>query len=436
MKSFPFEQYIGINNFLTNQAGIGGLLRHTADDFVVDEIFLYPKTDSCGCYVIAEISAKNWETHRLVKTLAKQLHISQKRISFAGTKDKRACSTQLMSFENVSELDIQKINLKDVCIAKMYRAHNSVHLGDLIGNSFKINIRNISIDVKPSQIESIKNSLDENKGFPNFFGIQRFGVIRPITHIVGKHIVSGDFKSAVLSYIANPIKGEDETIYILRKTLDESHDYAQALKQYPDVLNFEKAMLNHLVSNKDDFVGALQTLPKNLLLMFINAYQSYLFNKMVSARIEKKIPLHEAVIGDIIMPLRLKSSGNQYISVTKQNIEKVNKQIKKDKAVVSTLLFGNEPLFSKGVMGEIEQDIIEKEDVKFQDFIIPQIPYLSSKGTRRAVLGKINDMKWCLQKDDINADKNMVNFSFGLLKGCYATSLLREFMKSDNPKDY
>ena len=37
MKSFPFEQYIGINNFLTNQAGIGGLLRHTADDFVVDE---------------------------------------------------------------------------------------------------------------------------------------------------------------------------------------------------------------------------------------------------------------------------------------------------------------------------------------------------------------------------------------------------------------
>jgi tRNA pseudouridine13 synthase len=436
MKSFPFEQYIGINNFLTNQQGIGGVLRHTADDFVVDENFLYPKNDSGGCFVIAEISAKNWETHRLVKTLAKQLHISQKRISFAGTKDKRACSTQLMSFENVSEEDIKKINLKDVSIAKIYRSQKSVHLGDLIGNHFRIIIRNLCSDVKPSHIDSVKKSLDENNGFPNFFGIQRFGVIRPITHIVGKHIVLGDFKSAVLTYIANPIKGEDEHIYKLRKSLHETHDYAQALKQYPDVLNFEKAMLNHLIGHNDDFVGALQKLPKNLLLMFINAYQSYLFNKMVSQRIEKQIPLHQAVIGDSIIPLRLKSSGNQYINVTTLNIEKVNKQLKKNKAVVSTLLFGSESLFSKGVMGEIEQDIVDKEDVKFQDFIIPKIPFLSSRGTRRAVLGCINDMNWCLQKDDRNTDKKMVVFSFDLLKGCYATSLLREFMKSNNPKDY
>lgn len=436
MKSFPFEQYIGINNFLTNQPGIGGVLRYTADDFVVDEIFLYPKKDSCGCFVIAEISAKNWETHRLVKSLAKQLHISQKRISFAGTKDKRAVSTQLMSFENVSEDDILKINLKDVCITKMYRSQKSVKLGDLIGNHFKITIRNISADVTNSDVECIKKSLEEHYGFANFFGVQRFGVIRPITHIVGKHIVSGDFKSAVLTYIANPVKGEDEEIFALRKQLEQSHDYSQALKQYPDVLNFEKAMLNHLVCHSDDFVGALQTLPKNLLLMFINAYQSYLFNKIVSKRIDKQLPLHEAEVGDIIIPFRLKSSGKPFIHVTTHNVEKVNKQIKKNKAVVSGLLFGTEALFSNGVMGEIEQEIIERENVKVQDFFIPKIPFLSSKGTRRSVLAPVSDLNWCLQQDELNKDMKKAVFSFGLLKGCYATCLLREFIKSDNPKDY
>ncbi|MFO7677081.1 MAG: tRNA pseudouridine(13) synthase TruD [Thermoplasmatota archaeon] len=436
MKSFPFEQYIGIDNFLTNQPGIGGTLRHNVKDFIVNEVFLYPKQDDTGCFVIAEITAMNWETHRLVKSLAKQLHISQKRIGFAGTKDKRALSTQLMSFDHVSEEDIKRIHLKDVEVTKIYRSSKSVRLGDLIGNHFTITIRNISNSIEPSQIESVEKCLEKNQGFPNFFGIQRFGAVRPITHIVGRDIVLGNFKSAVLTYIANPIKGEDEAIYNLRKKLDMSHDYSEALQVYPNILNYEKAMLNHLVRFPDDFVGALQSLPKNLLLMFINAYQSHLFNKIVSMRIKKDIPLYEAGIGDIIIPLRSGASSNLYIEVTPSNIDKINKQISRKKAMVTGLLVGNQPLYSKGIMGEIEHKIIEEEDVKTQEFIIPKIPFLSSKGSRRSILGSINNMKWMMQKDTMIKNKKMVTFDFDLSKGCYATSLLREFMKSSNPKDY
>ena len=111
-----------------------------------------------------------------------------------------------------------------------------------------------------------------------------------------------------MSYVANPIEGEEKESYELRKQLDKTHDFAEALKSYPNKLNFEKAMLNKLVVNPKDFVGALKELPNNLLTMFVYAYQSYLFNGILSERIRKKIPLNEAIVGEIVLPIILQNS--------------------------------------------------------------------------------------------------------------------------------
>jgi len=204
------------------------------------------------------VSSKNWENHRLVRELSKRLKISQKRICFAGTKDKRACSTQLMSFNDVSEDELSEIKIKDVALKGMYRSDKPIRLGSLLGNKFEITVRNIGKTIRSEQIDMIASYLERHGGFPNFYGVQRFGVIRPITHIVGRHIIHGDFESAVMDYIANPIEGEDEETYRLREDLHRSRDFSKALQSYPDVLNFEKAMLNRLVVAPEDFVGALQ----------------------------------------------------------------------------------------------------------------------------------------------------------------------------------
>ena len=143
MKRLDFEKNIGIEAYFTNYMGIGGKLRISPEDFIVNEIFLYPKKVEHGCFSIAEVSCRNWETHRLVRELSKRLKISQKRISFAGTKDKRSCSTQLMSFYNVSEENISSIKIKDVSIKNMYHSDITIKIGSLLGNRFEITIRNI-----------------------------------------------------------------------------------------------------------------------------------------------------------------------------------------------------------------------------------------------------------------------------------------------------
>jgi tRNA pseudouridine13 synthase len=436
MKVLNTEKKIGIETFFTPFDGIGGKLRSIHEDFIVKEISNYPNESKKGKFTIANVTTTNWETNLLIRELSNLLHISRQRIGFAGTKDKRAKTTQLMSFYKVSVNDLANIKLKDVEIENIYSSNQPVKIGNLIGNKFETTVRDIDENINNYEIKDVVSFIKEYSGFPNFYGIQRFGAIRPITHIVGKYIVNDDFEKAVMSYIANPLDGEDKESYKLRKELEKTRDFSRALKSYPKRLNFEKAMLNKLVVDQNDFVGALKELPKNLLTMFVYAYQSYLFNKILSERIRKKLPLNKAIVGDIILPYRKGLIDHNFIRVTENNIDKVNYQISKGKAVVSGILFGSNSVYSDGQMGEIEYKIIDKEKIDPRDFIIPDIPYISSSGSRHPIISSVKNLNFKIINDSINSDRKALQLKFELPKGCYATSLLREFMKTDDIRKY
>jgi len=436
MKTPDFEQQIGIDTYCTNELGIGGKLRVRIDDFHVTELFLYPPKKDHGHFTIAEVSARNWETNNLVHEIADRLHFSKRRISFAGNKDKRAWSNQLMSFERVSSEHLSQLNIKDVFFENIYQSNTPVRIGDLLGNRFDIIVRNIDMEIVPEQMKRLLSPIENWGGFPNFYGIQRFGVIRPITHLVGKYIVQGDFEKAVMTYIAHPINEENEVTYALREELEKTRNYAKALNLYPDTLNFEKAILNKLVQNPNDFINAIKELPKNLLIMFVNAHESFLFNKILSERIRRKIPIHQAVVGDVVFPVKKNVITNEIIPVKESNIDKVNTQINKKKAVVTGLLVGYDTVFADGEMGEIEHSIIDSQEINTLDFIIPEIPFLSSSGARRPLLALLPLLEWNLLIDELSKEHQALSLHFELQKGCYATSLLREIMKSNNPRNY
>ncbi|UCB59075.1 MAG: tRNA pseudouridine(13) synthase TruD [Thermoplasmatales archaeon] len=436
MKLLDAEEKIGISTFFTSHKGIGGKLRAKPEDFFVSEISNYPPEKTDGKFTIADVTATNWETNLLVREISDRLHISRQRIGFAGTKDKRAKTTRLMSFYKIPIDRLSSVKIKDVKIENIYYSDHPVKIGNLVGNSFEIVIRNINEKTSIKNIRNIYSEIEKNNGFPNFFGIQRFGIIRPITHIVGKYIVQGDFEKAVMSYIANPFIEEGEEIYELRKDLQKTYDFSKALKYYPNHLNFEKAILNKLVKDSQDFIGAIKELPKNLLTMFINAYQSYLFNKILSQRIKRKLPLNEAVVGDVVLPIRRGVLDQEGITVKDSNIDKINFQVSKGKAVVSSILFGSDSKFSEGDMGIIEQTALDAEKIDHQDFIIPDIPYISSSGSRRSLLGFVKNFDFKQFINDFNNNNYCLLLKFDLQKGCYATSLLREFMKTDDIRNY
>jgi tRNA pseudouridine13 synthase len=127
---------------------------------------------------------------------------------------------------------------------------------------------------------------------------------------------------------------------------------------------------------------------------------------------------------------------NETIPVTESNIKKVNTQISRKKAVVTGLLVGYDTMFADGEMGEIEHAVIDSQKINPRDFIIPEIPFLSSSGSRRPLLAVLPSLEWILHNDEYSNDIQALTMRFELQKGCYATSLLREIMKSNNPRNY
>lgn len=421
------ESDLGLEVFLTyGIEGLGGKLRNTPEDFTVDEISILPPADQNGPFVIAKVWRRNWEQNRLIRRLGSNLHVGRAKIGFAGTKDGRSVATQLMSFNAPIEV-VQSLEIPDVKIIDAYRARRMISIGDLIGNRFQIRVAEVEPGKDASGIcDSVKEKLGQVGGSPNFFGIQRFGSIRPITHVIGKDLIRGDFEAAVMRYVANPIEDEDSEANQARRDLQETRDFEKAFREFPMRLSFERTMIGYMKENPNDYLGALRTLPYNLLMMFVHAYQSYLFNRTLSERIRRGLSISLPEVGDLILPLTKANvpDHDNPILVTEDNLAKATKNAKEGKAFVSGLIYGMDSPFAQGTMGEIEQFVIEGENISRMDFRIVGLREASSKGTRRELLSPCKDLS-------VEVGKGEVMFRFSLNKGCYATTLLREFMKAE-----
>ena len=388
MKSpYELDHHLGLDYFTTDTRGIGGRLRTTIEDFIVNE--LYEDTGDVleGEYTHFTLQKKNWDTHRAIKLIGKHLGVSHKRFGFAGTKDKRAVTSQRVAVWNVDPEDLKRVDIKDITLSNFKQSDKRISLGESLGNGFEIVVRDIKNE---ESLEDISIQLKES-GVPNYFGYQRFGVTRPNTHLVGREILNGNLKSAVLSYIGRPYKSEREDVYEARKFVDETLDFKKALEIFPKRLNYERSMLDALSKNPNDFAGALRRLPKKLRWMLVHAYQSFLFNMILSLSIEMEI-----------------------------NVDKIP-------------LFGYESSFSTGRLGEIEKSVLEKTGISFDHFKIPTMPELSSRGFLREAFIKI-DPGFEIMEDEL-FDTKKVLIKFSLPTGSYATVVMREFMKT-NPLNY
>ncbi|MEI6797189.1 MAG: tRNA pseudouridine(13) synthase TruD, partial [Methanomassiliicoccales archaeon] len=248
----------------------------------------------------------------------------------------------------------------------------------------------------------------------------------PITHVVGRFIVKGDIEGAVMAYVSDSAEDEDEESLAARKALKVTHDWDAALATFPMKLTFERTVIGWLQRNPEDYAGAIRVLPSNLQMMFVHAYQSYLFNRILSERVRRGIPLREAVVGDVILPADADGlpDHDKYVPVTKANIDMVQRKVVVGRAYVSAVLFGQDSVFSEGEVGEIERTVAAAEGLVQRDFCTPALPDCNSRGSRREILARVAEPSF-------SADGENVRCLFTLDKGCYATVLLREFMKAD-----
>jgi len=389
---YSLDHMLGLQYFTTDTLGIGGRLRCYCEDFLVEEL---PKElPACkeGDYVHFTLEKRNWETIAAVKSIAKSLGVSSNRFGYAGNKDKRAVTRQRVAVRGVKPDRLREVRIEGIRLSDLVVSDSRLHLGDLEGNRFRIVARNLDLPIGRLD-ETLRETREQinASGVPNYYGYQRFGTIRPNTHLVGKKLVLGDVEGAVMSYLGSPCATEKEDAEYARQYVDQTRDYHGALRLYPRRLGYERAMLDHLARNHSDYVGAIRRLPKKLGRLLVQAYQSYLFNRILSTITETGLEI-----------------GNSFLP-----------------------LIGFRTDVDDSSEREIVKTVLDCEGVTPRDFYIRAIPELSSEGTVRKASVEVSP-NFRVQR---NSEQREVAFEFSLPAGSYATIVLREFMKTD-PSGY
>ena len=350
-------------------------------------------------------------------------------MGFAGMKDKKAVTQQWICISNMdSEKQFNEVlNLKDSVhnteFLNVVRGQKKLRMGQLLGNKFKIlikDIKNGDIEKSSEEANNILQKL-EKTGVPNYYGWQRFGKPRTNTHLVGKALVANDLKETVRLYIGNPYEEEGEKVKIARSIYDDGK-IEKAYEAMPTGMRYERMMLKILVKegkkgelNDGSYKKAIYSLPKPLQRMFVHAYQSYLFNKAVSKRVAMGIDKY--IEGDIVI------DSEEHLLHEKSE-EELQKMINNFEANPTSPLYGTKVPLASDCVGTMEKEILENEHLKKEDFECPKMPKLGSHGLRRSMRFKVWDSKAVATDEGV-----LVEFSIS--KGSYATAVLREIMKNE-----
>lgn len=335
------------------------IIKQIPEDFqVIEKANLPIKTN--GGFSYWKLKKIEMTTMDAIMSIARFLKFKEKYIGFAGTKDKKAITEQFISIRGRKKEDLVGFKNKSCSLEFVGYGDAQLSLGDLLGNEFAITVRDLETNDIGRAISKLNNNnnLNEDRNnnekncdnsknnnnfkFINYFGEQRFSIKNTI---IGK--------------------------LLLKKK------YKEALMEFSETGNYEIIALDYLKEMPNDYVGALKKIPKTVLIMYIHAYQSLLWNEYAPLIEEDEIPL----LG------------------------------------FGTVLNEKESL--------VIDPIVKREEISLRDFINNSFPELSLDGSSR-VKSISTKIEYKIDTDELNKEKKKMIIKFFLPKGCYATELCKQ----------
>jgi tRNA pseudouridine13 synthase len=250
-------------------------LKHNVEDFIVEEIgekWNAKVSEELGSpesspgdkqpeiiinenepkeFLWCEMEKKDIDHFSAIKELSRNLNKRADEIGYAGTKDKRAWTSQRIS---IFQPDLEKIkNFKhpNIILKNFKWNKRKIKMGYLEGNHFKITLR----DIDKKGAMKITKHIRNLEWFPNYFGPQRFGINGSNVKI-GKLILKRKFEEAI-------------------KEISRDNQRQGEYMQY------------HLKQNPEDYIGALKKVDRKNMLMYIHSVQSKIFNDILETALEE-----------------------------------------------------------------------------------------------------------------------------------------------------
>ena len=390
------DKEIGISVYTTNSSSISGKIKQNENDFLVREILSEKAIDSfdnLDGHAVYLLKKSGIDTNHALIDIEKRYGLILKSL---GLKDANAKTEQYV-------YTYKKINPLEEYIGKKYSAkrlgfvQKPISKKDMLGNYFEIRLSDLN-DPLPS-FTGTENIL-------NFFGYQRFGSKRPITHLVGKSIVKGDYEEALEYLLSFSSKYDSEKNNEMRKLISERKSESEVIELLPYSMDIERNLLRQL-SNDSDPKNAIRSIPLALRRFYIQAYQSFLFNKTLSLAYEFEEELFLPTTDDVCF-------DKNYVLGKFEN----------DPAQKLAIPLVGHSYYKKSRFDYYIKKILDEELLTPKDFFIKDFQEISIDGGFRNA---------SINYPNFEIDENLIKFQ--LFRGSYATIVLREILKPSNPLD-
>ena len=387
------DSEVGLSVYSTKFSGSKGKIKQSNEDFQVSEVIsekaLGTISEDNGLSVYL-LTKNGIDTTHALHDIEKRYGLSLRAL---GLKDSNAVTEQFVQTKTVSR-SLEKIEGKKYSLKRIGFSKKPIAKQDMLGNKFRIKI---SDSTNISQF-------DEYDKILNFFGYQRFGSKRPITHLVGKAIIQKNYQKAIDFLLGYSSKYDSDENNHYRKLISERKSDSEVIDELPKSMDIEITILKSLVKSDDQKI-AIRKIPLQMRRFYVQAYQSYIYNKTLSMAFEYE--------EDLFLP--------QESDVCYDRTNKLGKFQNELGQRLTVPLVGHS-YFKKTRFDYYIQKILEEEEILPSDFLIKDFQEISAEGGFR---------NSSIQCDDFQASNDTVEFQ--LSRGSYATIVIREILKPEDP---
>lgn len=393
------------------------IVKQTPDDFQVEEL-----TDcqpGAGPFAFYRLEKSGWTTPDALQAIRRRWRLDHRRLSYGGLKDRHAHTIQYFTVFRGPQ---RKLTHQGFSVAYLGQLAEPYGAGNIRANRFRMVLRDVHGDNLPALIQACAEVRDF--GVPNYFDDQRFGSVAPEKRdgeggkFLAKSIILGDYEEALrlalTAHYAHDRRPQKKEKAILRAHWGDWVKCKDLLAK-----SHARSLVDYLVSHPADFHGALERLRPELRGLYLSAYQSHLWNRMLAAWLAAHVPAERLMAA----PLKLGEVPMHRVL---------------DAARLAELSALTLPLHSHRVVVDqadprrpFFEQILQVENLTLEQFKLKGFREMFFSRGERAALCLPGGLSHEVGPDEAHARKQKLTLSFELPRGTYATLIVKRLSASE-----
>ena len=386
-------------------------LKRIPEDFQVDE--LSQVTSTSGPFALYQLTKQSIGTLEVINMVVDRWKIPRRRISYGGLKDKHALTTQFVTVHHGPKKPLTQRSFELEYLGQVRQAFVPA---DIDGNRFTITLRDMTVQ----EIERAESAAEDVRrdGVPNYFDDQRFGSLGSSGEWIAKPWCLGDWERTLWLALADPHR-DDRSDDKKQKAILRDHwgrwcECKQALSRSHrrSIVTFlaDKEAAGKLI----DFRGAFCNLNIDLRGLYLSAFQSALWNRMLTRR------LKENAAPTSVIPFELKSGPACFVSAFSSSSDSEAVPLEEEFPLPSARGKLEEGPTLDLLNAVVAEEGLEKRQLRVK---YPRDSFFS-KSSRKTIIA-VPDLEFEFSDDDLYPKHKKVRLTFDLPRGSYATMLIK-----------